>query len=100
MESKITEEMIKDYVRTLNKVLKSRDVERFKRFINANLYLQSEEIREIYRQHENDDEWLKGSMAKMILNSRKMDLETRRWAFEQLHKLGWDKEVFKKGMRA
>ena len=95
MKVKITEERIKEYTKTLNKVLESRDLDRLRKFIQKNWDIYSDYFKSVYELKINDDEWLYGTMAKMIVNTRtnKISLEARQWAWKKLNELGWNDDI-------
>ncbi|MBR0456509.1 MAG: hypothetical protein IJJ01_07540 [Firmicutes bacterium] len=80
-----------EYAKELGEVLKTFDVQKLRHFIlehwDMYRHLTAPELI-------NDDSWLKGCMAKMILARIDMPDDLREKAKEVLDELGWDYEIY------
>lgn len=80
-----------EYARKLGEVLKTFNPQRMRKFINANRKLYYKTALGFFDNY--DDQWLLGTMAKMIMNRNDMSEEYKSRAREILDEMGWDYEI-------
>lgn len=79
------------YVKDLGKVLRSFDTGRMRGFIQKHKDMYSKEA--VFCFENNDDQWLLGVMAKMVMNRTDMSATDRNIAMAILDAMGWDYEI-------
>lgn len=80
-----------EYARQLGSVLRTFDTDLMRKFIQDNRDLYGKGVAEAILS--NDDSFIKGMMAKMIMNRNDMSLNDRNKAKAVLNEMGWDESI-------
>lgn len=80
-----------EYARELGKVLRSFDTGRMRKFVQKHKDMYSKEAMSCFEN--NNDSWLLGAMAKMVMNRTDMSATDRNIAMAILDAMGWDYET-------
>ena len=80
-----------DYVRELGIVLRTFDPTKMRQFIEDHRYLYGKGYPELFLQ--NDDYFIRGMMAKMVMNRTDMSQNDRNKARAILYEMNWDESI-------
>ena len=80
-----------EYAKELGKVLKSFDPKRMRKFFKKHRQLYNPMF--VKFMDDNDDQWVLGVMAKMVMSRTDMSDNDRKKAMAILDQKGWDYEI-------
>lgn len=80
-----------EYAKELGKVLKSFDPKRMRKFFKKHRRLYNPML--VKFMDDNDDQWVLGVMAKMVMSRTDMSDKDRKKAMAILDQKGWDYEI-------
>lgn len=88
-EKKVDE--VREYVKELGRVLRTFDPSEMRKFIEEHRYLYGKGYPELFLQ--NDDYFIRGMMAKMVMNRKDMSFNDRNKARAILQEMDWSESI-------
>lgn len=84
-------EQVSEYVKELGIVLRTFDPKQMRKFIEDHRYLYGKGYPELFLQ--NDDYFIRGMMAKMVMNRTDMSQNDRNKARAILYEMDWSESI-------